>query len=213
MAQQERALRTYESVLDSAAGEFARRGYAGANLDRIAAGTGLTKGALYGHFSSKGELATELSRQFEHGWHRLLSAAEDSPQSPLCTLDALMLRLAQRTEHDVRFRAGMRLAVEEACVRDDLPAAHHRLATLVSRLVRDAQQAGELCRQHSPETLSRLTLALLHGLHTGTGRKSVPPDHSRALWEALSAPWRTRPGVRRCSAQPVAHRAVAGAPG
>ncbi len=60
MPKQARALRTYDRVLDAAAYEFARYGYTNANLQNIADRIRLTKGALYGHFANKEELAAAL---------------------------------------------------------------------------------------------------------------------------------------------------------
>ncbi len=43
-------------LLDAAVHVFAERGYAGANLDQVAAAAGLTKGAIYSNFESKDDL-------------------------------------------------------------------------------------------------------------------------------------------------------------
>src|SRR5580692_7405401 len=45
-----------ERLLDAAAQVFARDGYSGASIDRIAAEAGLSKGAVYWNFASKEEL-------------------------------------------------------------------------------------------------------------------------------------------------------------
>jgi len=51
---------TRERLLASAAVVFAREGYAGASVDRIAEEAGYSKGALYSNFASKDELFFEL---------------------------------------------------------------------------------------------------------------------------------------------------------
>ncbi len=43
-------------MLDAALQVFAERGFAGANLDEVAAAAGLTKGAIYSNFESKDDL-------------------------------------------------------------------------------------------------------------------------------------------------------------
>ena len=60
MTQQERARRTRERVLTAAAEVFASQGYSRATLSSVADRIGMTKGALYGHFSSKRSLAGAL---------------------------------------------------------------------------------------------------------------------------------------------------------
>jgi AcrR family transcriptional regulator len=51
---------TCERILAAAASVFARQGYTGATLDDVAEAAGLTKGAVYWHFSSKGDLFMAL---------------------------------------------------------------------------------------------------------------------------------------------------------
>ena len=52
--------RTRELLLAAAAQTFARKGFAGASVDEIAATAGFTVGALYSNFASKEELFIEL---------------------------------------------------------------------------------------------------------------------------------------------------------
>src|SRR5918996_1430809 len=49
-------------VFAAAAAEFAARGYAGANVDRIARAAGLNKAMIYYHFQSKAALYREILR-------------------------------------------------------------------------------------------------------------------------------------------------------
>jgi len=48
--------RTIRAIITAARQEFAEYGYDGARTDRIAAGTGMSKGVLYHYFASKDEL-------------------------------------------------------------------------------------------------------------------------------------------------------------
>ncbi|CAM5331468.1 TetR/AcrR family transcriptional regulator [Streptomyces tanashiensis] len=117
MRQQDRARMTYDLVLGAAAAEFALHGYEGTNLADIAARTGLTKGALYGHFSSKADLAGELTRSFQAAWaDALATAAGEAEESgaALPTLRRLLLDLARRVHEDVPFAAGLRLVLDAA---------------------------------------------------------------------------------------------------
>src|SRR5947199_4237966 len=51
-----------ERVFSAAAAEFAARGYAGANVDRIARAARLNKAMIYYHFKSKAALYREILR-------------------------------------------------------------------------------------------------------------------------------------------------------
>ena len=53
---------TRERLLVAAAGEFASRGFAGANIDRIAAAAKLNKAMIYYHFANKAALYREILR-------------------------------------------------------------------------------------------------------------------------------------------------------
>jgi TetR/AcrR family transcriptional regulator, transcriptional repressor for nem operon len=64
---------TRQKIIEQAAPLFNRLGYAGCSMQDIMAATGLEKGGLYRHFSSKEELAREvfrysLSRVTERRW-------------------------------------------------------------------------------------------------------------------------------------------------
>lgn len=54
---------TRQRILDSAALEFASSGYHRATIDDIAAGAGLSKGAIYWHFKSKKDLFVSVIRR------------------------------------------------------------------------------------------------------------------------------------------------------
>src|SRR5262245_30057634 len=114
MAKQARALRTYDRVLDAAAREFAQFGYAQANLQNIADRVGLTKGALYGHFTNKEELAAALT---DHLWaltQPVLDDAETSAAPALERLGTLVVTLGELFQKDPRVHAALRLTVEQA---------------------------------------------------------------------------------------------------
>ena len=56
------AVSSRRRILQAAAGEFAARGYAGANVDRIARAARLNKAMIYYHFKSKAALYREILR-------------------------------------------------------------------------------------------------------------------------------------------------------
>jgi AcrR family transcriptional regulator len=60
LTREQNRAQTRERILASAATVFAREGYGGASVDRIAEEAGYSKGALYSNFTSKDELFLEL---------------------------------------------------------------------------------------------------------------------------------------------------------
>ncbi|WP_327303469.1 helix-turn-helix domain-containing protein [Streptomyces sp. NBC_01298] len=184
---QDRSRRTHALVLDAAATEFAAHGFARTNLQIVAKHTGLTKGAVYGHFSSKEALADELVRLFEESWGDLLRGAEQCGQEPEEGLRALVLGLTRHVQEDVRFTAGLRLATEDARALGETPAFLCGLGVTVSRLVRDAQLHGVVDPALGAEPLSRLLLALVLGMHQITSAGGAGPTHQQvlAVWDLV----------------------------
>ena len=63
-----RSQETEQKILRSALGLFVRRGYHGTSIKNITQKVGLTKGALYAHFSSKGELLLRIIEEYKHNF-------------------------------------------------------------------------------------------------------------------------------------------------
>jgi AcrR family transcriptional regulator len=184
MPKQARARRTYELALDAAAAEFARHGFGNTNLQVVAARLGLTKGALYGHFSSKEEIAARLVAELDE----VLRPPPDAESQPAHRrLRELVLTLAERIEHDVRVGAAVRLVWEEARASGEQPAFWRRLREMVSGLVRQAQREGGIDAAGPPEALADLLVAVPFGVHYvagATGHGDLP-GRVRAIWRLL----------------------------
>ncbi|MFF3913390.1 TetR family transcriptional regulator [Streptomyces sp. NPDC001852] len=185
---QDRARRTHELLLDTAAAEFVRHGFAGTNLSDIAARARLTKGALYGHFASKAELAEELTRGFEEAWGKVLASAGTS-------LRELTVGLARRMDEDVRFAAGLRLTTDAARVEREEPVPLVELGCRVRELVLEARREGRIDAGHRPEVLARMVVALVVGVQATAWASAGDPAE---LWEpvlsALAGPGAGEPG-------------------
>src|SRR6202795_167325 len=62
---------TRRKIVEAAAPIFNKRGYAGSSLSDLMEATGLKKGGIYRHFSSKEELAAEA---FDYAWEAAWNA-------------------------------------------------------------------------------------------------------------------------------------------
>jgi len=71
-----------QRVFDAAAAEFASRGYAGANVDRIARAARLNKAMIYYHFRNKAELYREILRDMFSAVRAGVTAVAVSDASP-----------------------------------------------------------------------------------------------------------------------------------
>ncbi|MEV7889699.1 TetR/AcrR family transcriptional regulator [Streptomyces sp. NPDC002817] len=186
---QERAVRTREHVLNAAAEEFAAHGYMGTTLLDVIQRTGMTKGALYGHFSSKEELAAAL---IEEAGDELSTRAEGAgePDTPAVrTLRETVLDLSRHLRQDTRARSALRLAVESPHLdRHDLGLVQ-RICLQLTRAVKEAQAGDKSTDGYPPEAVARLLVTVFFGVP-----HPVPRDDADAarrfddLWAAMSGP-------------------------
>jgi len=71
-----------ERVFAAAAAEFAARGYAGANVDRIARAAGLNKAMIYYHFTNKAALYRDILRDMFGAVRRDVAEVAAAPLRP-----------------------------------------------------------------------------------------------------------------------------------
>ncbi|MFN8028074.1 MAG: TetR family transcriptional regulator [Acidimicrobiia bacterium] len=117
-----KAAATRRQLIGVAGDLFIERGYDAVSLKDIADEAGLTKGAIYGHFSSKGQLLVEVIRwklaEREHAPEYLEAVAQ--PGAAALLIDAagrearlLQIDAAAASRHDPDVAAGMRELNEE----------------------------------------------------------------------------------------------------
>lgn len=81
----------HEQILNEAARLFRERGFAGAGVAEIMKAAGLTHGAFYVHFPSKGELAAEaVARAFAQSEDRIYASATDGTDPKRAFLDTYL---------------------------------------------------------------------------------------------------------------------------
>ncbi len=80
-------------IIDGAARVFARDGYEGASMSRIAAEAGVSKGTLYNYFSSKAHLFTAYMRRECSRWIALVFEQLDPATPPADVLRELGQRM------------------------------------------------------------------------------------------------------------------------
>jgi len=83
------AARRRADIVRHAIDEFARRGYAGADLDVIAANAGCSKGTLYNYFKSKGDLFAASVDHVMFGMKEAVGTLDDD-KDPIDQLENLV---------------------------------------------------------------------------------------------------------------------------
>ena len=93
--------KTQTKILEKAARLFAKSGYKGVTIDRIANSAGLTKGSLYSHFKSKHEIYVQslywyFSSRIENGPSALRDVKDDLEQ--FCSFLSWLIDLFKNDE-------------------------------------------------------------------------------------------------------------------
>ncbi|MDI3390701.1 TetR/AcrR family transcriptional regulator [Streptomyces sp. B-S-A8] len=182
---QQRSVRTRRLLLLAAAEEFAARGYSGARLKTVVDRIGMTKGALYGHFASKAELARAVADEAASHWDALSAQRPARPSDPVCELRRLAAQLARLMDDDTVFRAAVRLASDGrrgSRERDLVALVSDRLTELARR----AQQEAGPAAAFGPVALADLvTTAIFAGVRPGTENGIGSHARLNGLWGAV----------------------------
>jgi len=83
-----KADRTRQFIIETTAGIFNKKGYAGTSLSDLTEATGLTKGSIYGNFESKEEVALAV---FDHNYTKMSKAITQHIQRANSYYDKLMV--------------------------------------------------------------------------------------------------------------------------
>lgn len=186
---QGRAIRTREQVLDAAAEEFAAHGYMGTTLLDVIQHTGMTKGALYGHFSSKEDLAVALIEEAGAELSARAAWTGGPGTAAVRTLRETVLGLARHLRQDRRARSALRLAVETPHLDRHDTGLVQRICLPLTRAVTQAQASDGSMGGYAPEAVARLLVSAFFGVP-----HPVPHDDADAgrrfddLWAAVSGP-------------------------
>lgn len=160
MAKQDRSVRTRQKVLEAAATVFDRLGYQATTINEIAAVAGVTKGAVYFHFSGKEQLAQViLERQQLDGEPALVP----QPVKLQEIVDAGMI-LAERLRTDILVRASIRLSLDQQAGDLDRGSAFRAWIQSNLRILEEAQCRGELLPHVDRATAAELFVGCFAGL-------------------------------------------------
>lgn len=190
--QQERAVRTRTALVRSASEAFQRRGYAHATVAEIAAGAGVSSGALHFHFENKGAIAAAVVEAAADGLYEAACEVRAYVASPLQVLVDLTHAFAVLFRTDAVVRAGFRLSGEGG------DAGGRRLRDewhdCLGELLRRAEAEGQLTEGLPPESGVKFVSMSTAGIEfLGRGRsdwlsQEVVTEFWRVALRALAAP-------------------------
>ncbi len=210
----ERKAATRARLLDAAARVYARRGFAGATLEEVAAEAGFTKGAVYAHFGSKENLLLALLQ--EHLTGQIAEQLElfdrersdrDRPtwQRPLAGSDSWMRRLGEDPDPFRLFVELWSYAQRDEKLRVRLAGGLDALRTTFVRFGADsAADAGVETPQAAHEQFASALIGLILGL--GLLKLADPEAVPERLLGVVSSIL-----IRALEASPEARELLAGA--
>ncbi|MFI9583688.1 ScbR family autoregulator-binding transcription factor [Streptomyces sp. NPDC052236] len=185
MSKQERATRTRNALILSAAELFERHGYVKASLDEISSGAGVSRGALHFHFENKAAVADAVESAAARSLRHAVGSVPPGHVSALQSLTDLSHHLARLLFSDVVVRAGFRLNCDAG------PRTHFDLRqewhTCVHGLVARAAQEKSLAAGVSQEGLVATVVATTVGLEVlSRANRGWPATYSlTSFWQLL----------------------------
>ena len=164
---------TRRAIVEAARSVFARQGVAHTSLDDVARAAGVTRGAIYWHFTNKAELFNAMREQVtvplvDHTDFALLDRGD---ADPLDGIERFVTGLAQRVLWDERTRATLEIVVMKCEYVHEFAQERTRQAGQCTALTRKlarryqaARRAGTLRRGLSPDVAALETSVFVIGL-------------------------------------------------
>ncbi len=202
-SRQRRAVATRAAIIEGAAKEFDERGYVGASMDGVAERAGVTKGALYFHFTSKADLAgAVIARQHEVS-RAYAEVAHARGRTPLESMMWMSQGLAVQMTTEVVVSAGIRLSSEPADHGIDRQDPYTDWMRVTADLFREAVAVGEVDDRWDPVLIGRVVSPAYTGVQMVSdvlAHRSDLFERLRELWTVLLSAFvteRTRPEIPR----------------
>ncbi|MCA6092260.1 TetR/AcrR family transcriptional regulator [Streptomyces sp. SCA3-4] len=174
MAQQERAIRTRQVILEAAGRVFDECGYEAATISQILARADVTRGALYFHFSSKEDLARGVLGE------AVTTEGVVPQQFKLQELLDTSLLLAYRLPREPMLRASIRLSVDMRA-RALFGTSWPDWITVGAELLADAKARGETLPHIDPVETSRLLVGAWTGVQLISEAVAEPTELVREI--------------------------------
>lgn len=156
-------------IIETAAPFFNKKGYADTSLSDITAATGLTKGAIYGHFENKDELALAV---FDYNLAQMNRGREQATAAITDPIEKLLAVTSfYRSEYrNVAYRGGcpvMNAAVE---ADDNFPALKTRVKASIrgwkkifTQLIESGKKQNLINPTADAEEFATLIIAMIEG--------------------------------------------------
>lgn len=192
---------TRTKILDAAARVFSKHGFSGTSLDLVAADAGMTKGAVYWHFSSKSDLFAALCE------HQLSQQLKVLPQTgrmafgngnSIAAVKGLAAMLAAQFEcfepdsHAPMLFFDFVTASRDPLVADALCSAYGQIIEGTAAMIKEWQKEQLLADDVDPQAIAILFQSLINGLLLGllidpkrVQLPSITSQLAQLLWQGI----------------------------
>ncbi|WP_060536570.1 TetR/AcrR family transcriptional regulator [Paenibacillus bovis] len=150
---------------------FARDGYEGASLSKLASEVGIKKPSIYAHFKNKEDLFLQVlsraARALKHRLMRYMIAHRDQPPEQKLRDTLTFLQELYRSDDTVKFVIRMAYFSPENLREAVIPLIYNLLDVLESRLtrlIRHSMEKGELSLCISAETAAQAYMTCADGI-------------------------------------------------
>lgn len=163
-----RAHSAKEKILVAALDLFVDKGYDATGVQEIVARAGVTKGALYHHFTAKEDILFEIYGTVFHEQLAELDRLLGLRRDPVWTLRAVIENLVVSTAASAKAAAVFTREVSrlDPVRYKELQADWRRYQDCVRALIRQAQDEGVFATAASPEIVSWAIFGVAASLHT-----------------------------------------------
>ena len=159
--------KTRQRIVAEAAALFNQRGYEGCSITDLMNATGLEKGGIYRHFSSKEELAAEA---FDHAWQTAIDMRMKDLDSIPNSVDRLKKFVRNCTERQSSVAGGCPLLNTAINADDGNPILRERARKALQQwrdrlceIVRSGLKKREIRSRIDPRKLATLIIGSLEG--------------------------------------------------
>ena len=158
---------TRKKIVAAAAPIFNQRGYEGTSLNDLMGATGLQKGGIYRHFSSKEELAAEA---FDYTWESVMKTRLLHVDEKANGVEKLKQLIANFIDYRSPVAGGcpvLNTAIDaddgNTVLRARVAKALRSWLSRLQNIVKEAQEHGEIRQDVDPKTVATVIIASLEG--------------------------------------------------
>ena len=161
--------RTRLYILDTVAPIFNANGYSAMSLSKITEATGLTKGAIYGHFKNKEELASEAFRHCIRKVLKDLNTYVNKGKTPLDMLLNIAGFYGQYYEYSKQnggcpiLNIGVDVGSQDNSISSLVRSYNNRILKQLSKLIDDGKAFGQLKKDIDSDVYAKRFFYMIEG--------------------------------------------------